>query len=105
MSVSTKLGDKFLRIPKLDVSGTNWVIFKDRFTWVLDARGILDNIDGTGKEPTDPITKEEREKALSEEKEKLEADWKKDVKEWKQGKAIVKQQIASSILNSLFIKI
>ena len=49
MSVSTKLGDEFLRIPKLDVSGTNWVIFKDRFTWALDARGILDHIDGTSK--------------------------------------------------------
>src|SRR6202522_1436698 len=105
MSVSTKLGDEFLRIPKLDVSGTNWVIFKDRFTWALDARGILDHIDGTGKEPTDPITKEKREKALSEEKEKLEIDWKKDVKEWKQGEAIAKRQIASSIPDSLFMKI
>ena len=105
MSVSTKLGDEFLRIPKLDVSGTNWVIFKDRFTWALDARGILDHIDGTGKEPTDPIANEEREGALSEEKEKLETDWKKDVKEWKQGEAIAKRQIASSIPDSLFMKI
>ena len=51
MFVSTKLGDEFLCIPKLEVSGTNWVIFKDRFTWALDARGILDHIDGSGKEP------------------------------------------------------
>ena len=33
MSTTTKLGDDFLRIPKLDVSGSNWVIFKDRFLW------------------------------------------------------------------------
>jgi len=60
MSVSTKLGDEFLRIPKLDVSGTNWVIFKDRFTWALDARSILNHIDGTSVEPVDPISKEDR---------------------------------------------
>ena len=62
MSTSTKLGDKFLRIPKLEVSGTNWVIFKDRFTWALDARSILDHIDGSAKEPKDPIPAAIREK-------------------------------------------
>jgi hypothetical protein len=35
---STKIGDKVLRIPKLDVAGSNWVIYKDRFTWSIDAR-------------------------------------------------------------------
>ena len=55
MSVSTKLGDEFLRIPKLEVSGTNWVIYKDRFILAIDARGIADHIDGTSKEPVDPL--------------------------------------------------
>jgi hypothetical protein len=111
MSASTKLGDEFLRIPKLDVSGTNWVIFKDRFIWALDARGILDHIDGTGQEPAEPTpvtttgestapTKEE-----TAEQAKLEAEWKRDAKEWRQGEAIAKQQIASSIPDSLFMKV
>jgi hypothetical protein len=56
MSTSTKLGNEFFRIPRLDVSGSNWVIFKDHFIWALDARGILDHIDGTGTEPQDPIS-------------------------------------------------
>ncbi|KAJ6521626.1 hypothetical protein DFH09DRAFT_1097612 [Mycena vulgaris] len=30
-TTSTRLGDDFLRIPKLEVTGTNWVIYKDRF--------------------------------------------------------------------------
>ena len=109
MSTSTKLGDEFLRIPKLEVSGTNWVIFKDRFTWALDARSILDHIDGSAKEPKDPIPAAIREKIsetpLTEENKKLETEWKKDLKEWKQGEAIAKQQIASSIPDSLFMKI
>ena len=108
MSTSTKLGDEFLRIPKLDVSGANWVIFKDHFNWVLDARGILDHIDGTGTEPEDPITQEVREKKpfkLTEEQERLDTEWKKNIKEWRQGEAVAKQQIASSIRDSLFMKV
>lgn len=105
MSVSTKLGNEFLWIPKLNVSSTNWVIFKSRFTWVLDAHGILDHIDGTGEEPVDPIPEADRKKPLTEEQGKLDTEWRKDVKEWKQGEAIAKQQIASSIPDSLFVKV
>ena len=106
MSVSTKLGDEFPRIPKLEVSGTNWVIYKERFTWALDARGIVDHIDGTGKEPVDPVPEEARkEEKLSDEQVKLDTEWKKQIKEWKTGEAVTKQQIASSIPDSLFLKI
>jgi hypothetical protein len=121
MSASTKPGEDFMRIPKLEVSGTNWVIFKDRFLWALDARGILDHIDGTGKEPAkpaDPIpapqvaeaqpttaTTQSVLTAEIAEQTRLEAEWKRDVKEWKQGEAIAKQQIASSIPDSLFMKV
>ena len=106
MSVSTKLGDEFLRIPKLDVSGTNWVIFKDRFTWALDARGILDHIEGLSVEPVDPIPDADRKKGpLNEEQDKLQREWKKEIKEWRQAEAIAKQQIASSIPDSLFMKV
>ena len=105
MSISTKLGDEFLRIPKLDVSGSNWVIFKDRFVWALDARCILNHIDGSSEEPADPILEEDRKKALSAEQKTLDTEWKKEMKEWKQGEAIAKQQIASSIPDSLFMKV
>ena len=108
MSASTKLGDEFLQIPKLDMSDSNWVILKDRFTWALDAHGILEHIDGTTSELKDPISAEEQKKAkdrLTMEQKKLETEWKKDVKDWKQGKAVAKQQIASSIPDSLFMKV
>ena len=109
MSASTKLGNKFMRIPKLDMSSTNWVIFKDCFIWVLDARGILDHIDGTAMEPAKltfkPLAEGEVTTEQTAVQKKLEDEWKKEIKEWRQGKAIVKQQIASSIPDSLFMKI
>src|SRR6202522_1443735 len=106
MSMTTKLGDQFLWIPKFEVSGTNWVIYKDRFAWSLDARGILSHIDGTRIEPKDPISTSVRTKEeFSDEEKQLDLEWKKELKEWKQGEAIAKQQIASSIPDSLFMKI
>ena len=93
MTTSTKLGDKFLCIPKLDVSGSNWVIYKEHFTWSLDARGIVDHINGSSNEPADP------------EENKLGNEWKKELREWKSGEAVAKQQIASSIPDSLSLKI
>ena len=106
MTMTSKLGDEFLRIPKLDVSGSNWVLYKERFFWALDARAILDHVDGTGAEPIDPVPKETREAAsLSDKQKELDKEWKKELKEWKQGEAVAKQQIASSIPDSLFMKI
>ena len=63
---TTKLGDEFLHIPKLDVSGSNWVLYKERFFWALDAHAILEHVDETGKEPKDPILSEIRTKVTEE---------------------------------------
>jgi hypothetical protein len=89
MTTTSKLGNEFLRIPKLDVSGSNWVLYKERFFWSLDARAILEHIDGTGREPANPITDSIRAKgALTAEQTLLDMEWRKDLKEWKQGEAV-----------------
>ena len=43
--------------------------------------------------------------AYTQEEERLIKEWKDELKEWKQGEAIVKQQIAATIPDSLFMKI
>jgi len=106
MSTTTKLGDKFLCIPKLDVSSSNWVMFKNCFIWAIYAHGILDHIDGTSEEPVNPISNTNRTKGeFTKEQKELDKEWKKDVKEWKQSEAITKQQITSSIPDSLFMNV
>ncbi len=110
MSTSTKLGEDFLRIPELDVAGANWVVYKDRFQWAIDARGLLEHIDGSETEPANPITvtaldAEGKVASKPADNEKLETEWKKEVKTWRQGEAVVKQQIAGTIPDSLFMKI
>ncbi|KAG9225295.1 hypothetical protein CCMSSC00406_0009851 [Pleurotus cornucopiae] len=100
---SIKLGDEFLRVPKLDAAGNNWVTYRDRLMWAVDARGLLKHLDGTGSEPVNPVpvlaspVTDVQTTALNQ--------WKEDLKEWHQGEAVVKQQIAGTIPDSLFMKI
>lgn len=107
MSTIAKLGNEFLCILKLDLTGSNWVIFKEQFLWALDACSILDHIDGTSKEPpANPIPKEDQDSGkLTKVQGTLEVEWRKELKEWKQSEAVAKQQITSSIPDSLFMKI
>jgi hypothetical protein len=111
MSTTTKLGDDFLRIPKLEVTGTNWVIYKDRFKWAVDARGLSEHLEVNSAPPPDPLAAIRTTAgvavavALTAQQLVLENEWKKEMKDWKQGEAIVKQQIAGTIPDSLFMKI
>ncbi|KAI6002394.1 hypothetical protein F5J12DRAFT_894161 [Pisolithus orientalis] len=54
MSFTSKLGDDFLKVPKLLADGENWVTYKDRLMWSLDAHGLLRYIDGTETMPVNP---------------------------------------------------
>ncbi|KAG6807970.1 hypothetical protein H0H87_004646, partial [Tephrocybe sp. NHM501043] len=73
--------------------------------WSVDAHGLLEHINGTAKEPADLISNHAPNIILNKAKTALDVQWKKDLKVWKQGKAIVKQQIAGAIPDSLFMKI
>ena len=68
---------------------------------------MLDHLKGTEVEPTDLIDATIRadSKPLDEEKKLVNIEWKKAVKEWRQGEAVVKQQIVRTIPDSLFMKI
>ncbi|KAJ6588174.1 hypothetical protein B0H19DRAFT_922003, partial [Mycena capillaripes] len=105
-TTSTRLGDDFLRIPKLEVTGTNWVIYKDRFMWAVDARGLAEHLEASAAAPVDPLLAIRGTPAvLTAAQQALDTEWKKEMKVWQQGEAIVKQQIAGTIPDSLFMKI
>ncbi|KAG1732464.1 uncharacterized protein EDB91DRAFT_1008701, partial [Suillus paluster] len=95
---STKLGEDFLHVLKLTVDRENWMTYKDRLSWSVDARGFLGHLKGTEKKPVDPLTLSGR-GALEL------AAYKVTLKEWHMGKAIMKQQIDSIIPDSLFIQV
>ena len=119
MSSFGKLGDDLMKVPKLEAGGANWVVYKDRFVWSVDARGLLEHVDGSEREPVCPVkprmvprkdsegkdTRDVVQAAYTREEERDIKEWKAELKEWKRGEAIVKQQIAATIPDSLFMKI
>ena len=114
-----KLGDDLMKVPRLEAGGTNWVVYKDRFLWSVDARGLLKHIDGSEREPVCPVkprmvprrdsegkdTRDLVQATYTPDEERGIKDWKAELKEWKRGEAIIKQQIAATIPDSLFMKI
>ena len=45
-----KLGNDLMKVPRLEAGSTNWVVYKDRFLWSVDAWGLLEHVDGSPKE-------------------------------------------------------
>jgi len=43
--------EEFFKVPKLLADGSNWVTYKDRLRWALNARGVLNHIDKVVIEP------------------------------------------------------
>ncbi|THH02199.1 hypothetical protein EW026_g594 [Hermanssonia centrifuga] len=116
-SSETKFGKDYLCVPHLDVSGANWIIYKDRLQFAADARGYLDHIDGTKTIPippaapplpSSPSTDAAALTAHTKEEKKYKEDIAKHEKEvvtWKCGEGIIKQLITGMIPDSLFIKL
>ncbi|KAG1819126.1 uncharacterized protein BJ212DRAFT_1268541 [Suillus subaureus] len=107
-SSNSKLREDFLCVPKLAADGENWMTYKDRMQWSVDACGFLGHLDGTNKKPVDTLTLSGRgaswSPSMMDEVREL-AAYKTTLKEWGMGEAIMKQQIASTIPDSLFIQV
>jgi pyruvate dehydrogenase complex dehydrogenase (E1) component len=86
------MSDEFkIRVMKLAADGLNWVTYRDRIMWALDAKGLLEHLmsdaimsDYSAASTVDGLT--------------LEARWKKD-------EAMVKQLVASSVPDMVFSQI
>ncbi|RDX47714.1 hypothetical protein OH76DRAFT_1316774, partial [Lentinus brumalis] len=97
-------GDESVRVPKLEANGANWVLYKARLTWAADAKGLAGHLDGTSLKPAAPpgaaggtATATSPDPAM--------VQYKADLADWNKGEASVKQLIASTIPDSLFMKI
>ena len=101
-----KLGDDFLHVPKLASDGKNWVVYKDRLTLSVQARGLGGHLDGTTTKPKQPaVTQAPAGRELTEKENEEINMYEDDLKEWLQKEAIVSQQVASTIPDSLYLKI
>jgi hypothetical protein len=100
-----KLLEFFVHILKLESDGSNWVIFKDQFTFVASAAALEKHIDGMGKVPTTlEFAIEDLTLLTDAQKEELNL-YEAQQSKWMMGEAVVKQAIATTIPDLLFLEI
>ena len=104
-SSNSKLLKFFVHIPKLEIDSSNWVIFKDHFLFAAAAAALIGHVDGTdiipapvgfSHQPGEPL-KEGQQEALKE--------YQLKHTKWEMEENIVKQVLASVILDPLFIEV
>ena len=109
-SNNIKLGNDSMRVPKLELSGSNWVLYKDRLLWATDAKGYRGHLDGMVTEPVAPQAQAATETVAEGAgtggtPDPGQVAYESALAEWRKGEANVKQLIASTIPDSLFMKI
>ena len=100
---NSKLGDYFLCSPKCNADGSNWVIYCDRFIFAVEAAGLQDYLSEMAV-PTSKPSVADASNVTSTEKAAIET-WEKTMKIWTTESAVIKQGIASTLPDSLFLKI
>ena len=100
-----KLGNDFLHIPRLPADGKGFVVWKERLELLIQAHGLYGHLDGTITRPDAPPLRPAGSTALTAEQVSTFEKYMKDVSQYSQEQAIVFQQIASMIPNSLYLKI
>jgi hypothetical protein len=104
MSFNLKLRNDFLRVPRLPADGKGFVIWKERLELSIRARGLYGHLDGSTARPDDPPTRPEG-STLTEEEVSSNETYARNLNRHLQEQAIVFQQIASTIPDSLYLKI
>jgi gag-polypeptide of LTR copia-type len=99
-----KLANDYLRVPKLPTDGKGFVVWKERLELSIKARGLYGYLDGTKIKPSDPPTRPDN-ATLTQEEVSLNENYAKEIAIYLQEQAIVFQQIASTIPDSLYLKI
>jgi transposase InsO family protein len=108
--------EEFFKVPKLNADGSNWVTFKDRFRWAIDARGMLDQLENVVEEPIDPtaLSEETSESATADSQggethvQSSELQYRNFLirrSQWRTAEATIKQCIASMVPDSVFNRI
>ena len=104
MTSDLKLTNDYLHVPRLPANGKGFVIWKEHLELLIKAQGLYGHLDGTAVKPNDPPTRSET-SALTQEEVSMNLKYAKEYATYSQEEAIVFQQIASTIPDSLYLKI
>ena len=104
MSFDQKQGNDFSRVPRLPNDGKGFIIWKEHVELSIRAQGLYGHLNDTTTRPSDPPTRPEGSTLTAEEVSQIEKHT-RDLNQYLQEQAIIFQQIASTIPDSLYLKI
>ena len=99
--MTSKDSDIF-KVPKLLADGSNWITYKDRLRWALDARGLSDHLDDNTSEPQ-PSTVATESSTTTTDSERR--GYVIRLEKWRVAEATIKQCIASTVPDSIFNRV
>lgn len=105
MSFNSKIGSDFLHVPRLPADGKGFMIWKEQLELLVQARGLYGHLDETIARPEDPPMRSVEPMALTAEEVSLVNKYTKNLNQYLQEQAVVFQQITSTILDLLYLKI
>ena len=105
MSLDLKLGNNFLCVPRLPADGKGFVVWKEQLELSIQAWGLYGHLDSMVTRPDAPSPIPDGSTASTEEKVSKIEKYTKDMNQYSQEQAIVFQQIALTIPDSLYLKI
>jgi len=95
-----------IKLPKLDASGKEWAVWKVRLQVVVAGRGLSGYLNGTTPKPIDPaVRKLDGWTAKTVDEVKAVAEYTKDMTTWIEKDVKVQHIIATTLPNSLFIRL
>ncbi|KAI0729275.1 hypothetical protein C8Q72DRAFT_778433 [Fomitopsis betulina] len=107
---NVKLGNDSVRVPKLELRGSNRVLYKDHLLWAADAKGYRGHLNGMVTEPVAPQAQAAMETAAKGASAGGTPDpgqvaYESALADWCRGEVNVKQLITSMIPDSVTMKI
>ena len=103
-SANGKVLEFFTKIPKLEADRSNWVMYKDYFFFAVAAASLLSHIGGMGVKLTLALGFP-RSGSLPELQQVVLNKYTSDLSQWQSDEAIIRQAIATSISDSLFLEV
>ena len=92
-----------LQVPTLSVDGSNWLYYKAQVEWAVGSKGLTGHLSRLVAKPEDPMHGKDPSWKPTATKQKLMIEYPEKLKPWIKDNRYVKQVIAASLPESLFL--
>ena len=94
-----------LQVPTLSVDGSNWLYYKAQVEWAVGSKGLTGHLSGLMAKPEDPAHGKDPSWKPTAAEQKLMIEYPEKLKPWIKDDGYVKQVIAASLPESLFLRV